>query len=182
MRGKTFRLTLSLAIAVVFTTAQSGRADESAGEYKVKAAFIYNFAQFVDWPDTAFTSADAPFVVAVVGKDPFDGILEQVVAGKRVGARRVVVKHFNSADQIGPCQILFVPMTEDDSLSGIIQKVQNSAVLTIGESEDFDSGGGCFRFFTEDNKMRFEINQDAAEQAGLRVSSKLLRLAKIFKK
>ena len=103
-------------------------------------------------------------------------------AGKRVGARRVIVKHFDSADQIGPCQILFVPMTEDDSLSGIIQKVQNSAVLTIGESEDFDSSGGCFRFFTDDNKMRFEINQDAAEQAGLRVSSKLLKLAKIFKK
>jgi hypothetical protein len=182
MRNRNFRLMLSLSVAAIFTIALPAHADEVAGEYKVKAAFIYNFAQFVDWPDTAFTSADAPFVVAVVGKDPFEGILEQVVAGKRVGARRVIVKHFDSADQIGPCQILFVPMTEDDSLSGIIQKVQNSAVLTIGESEDFDSSGGCFRFFTDDNKMRFEINQDAAEQAGLRVSSKLLKLAKIFKK
>ena len=173
---------LSLTMTVAFSIALPARADEFAGEYKVKAAFIYNFAQFVDWPETAFSSADAPFIVAVVGKDPFEGILEQVVAGKRVGARRVIVKHFDSADQIGPCQILFVPMTEDDSLSGIIQKVQNSAVLTIGESEDFDSSGGCFRFFTDDNKMRFEINQDAAAQAGLRVSSKLLKLAKIFKK
>jgi len=173
---------LSLAVAVVSTIALPAQADEGAGEYKVKAAFIYNFARFVDWPDTAFSSADAPFVVAVVGKDPFEGILEQLVAGKQVGARRIVVKHFDSADQIGPCQILFVPMSEDDSLSGIIQKVQNSPVLTIGESEDFDSSGGCFRFFTDDNRMRFEINQDAAEQAGLRVSSKLLKLAKLFKK
>src|SRR5580658_8662880 len=117
MRNRNFKVMLSLSVAAIFTIARPAHAYEVAGEYKVKAAFIYNFAQFVDWPDTAFTSADAPFIVAVVGKDPFEGILEQVVAGKRVGARRVIVKHFDSADQIGPCQILFVPMTEDDSLS-----------------------------------------------------------------
>jgi hypothetical protein len=182
MCGKNFRLALQGALVVVMTVALPTRADEPTGEYKVKAAFIYNFAQFVDWPDTAFTTADAPFVVAVVGKDPFEGILEQVVAGKHVGARRVVVQHFDSADQIGACQILFVPTTEDDSLSRIVQKVQNSAVLTIGESEDFCSSGGFIRLFTEDNKVRFEINQEAAEQVGLRISSKLLKLARIFKK
>jgi YfiR/HmsC-like len=182
MRGNHFRLMLGLAMAVVFTIARPMRADESAGEYKVKAAFIYNFAQFVDWPDKAFAGSDSPFVLAVVGKDPFDGILEQVVAGKLIGGRRIVVQHFDSVDQIGTCQILFVPTTEDDSLSQIIQKVHSSAVLTIGESDDFDSTGGCFRFFTEDDKMRFEVNQEAAEVAGLRVSSKLLKLARIFKK
>src|SRR5580704_2288249 len=154
MCRQTNRFKPLLAIAAIIGLALLCGTDESSQEYKVKAAFIYNFAQFVDWPDTAFTSADAPFIVAVVGKDPFEGILEQVVAGKRVGTRRVIVKHFDSADQIGQCQILFVPMTEDDSLSRIIQKVQNSAVLTIGESEDFDSSGGCFRFFTDDDKMR----------------------------
>ncbi len=182
MRGKKFRLTLSVAVAVVSTIARPMRADEATAEYKVNPDFIYNFAQFVDWPDKAVTSGDAPFEVAVVGKDPFDGILEQVVAGKRIGSRRVVVQHFDSADQIGPCQILFVPTTEDDSLGRIIQKVQKNAVLTIGESDDFASTGGCFRFFTEDDKMRFEVNQEAAEGAGLRVSSKLLKLARIFKK
>src|SRR5580700_950009 len=150
MRNRNFRLMLSLSVAAIFTIARPAHADEVAGEYKVKAAFIYNFAQFVDWPDSAFTSADAPFVVAVVGKDPFDGILDQAVAGKKVGARQVVVRHFDSVDQISHCQILFVPTTEEDSLARIIQKVGNSPVLTIGETDSFPLAGGCFRFFTED--------------------------------
>jgi YfiR/HmsC-like len=182
MCSKNFIFTLWGTLIVVLTLALSVRADEPAREYKVKAAFIYNFAQFVDWPTSAFESADAPFVVAVVGKDPFNGLLEEVVAGKRVGGRTVVVQHFDSSAGIGQCQILFVPMTEEGSLGTIIQKMQNKPVLTIGEVDDFTEEGGCFRFFTEDNKMRFEINQDAAEQAGLRISSKLLRLARIFKK
>lgn len=171
-----------LAIAAVLVLALPCGADEPSQEYKVKAAFIFNFAKFIEWPREVFSSADAPFVIAVVGADPFNGALEQAVAGKKVGTRRVEIRHFDSVDKIGPCQILFVPTTDGESQARIIQKVENDHVLTIGESDDFDSSGGSLRFFTEDNKMRFEINTDATDQAKLKISSKLLKLAKIYKK
>jgi hypothetical protein len=155
---------------------------EPAQEYKVKAAFIYNFARFIEWPQEVFASADSPFVIGVVGTDPFNGALEQAVTAKKVGTRRVEIQHFDSVDQIGPCQILFVPTSDDESETKIIQKVENDHVLTIGESDSFDSIGGSFRFFTEDNKMRFEVNTDATDHAKLKISSKLLKLARIFKK
>src|SRR5277367_3702098 len=144
MCSKNFKMFWRTVLLVVMFAAPL-RADEPAREYKVKAAFIYNFAQFVDWPDSAFNNADAPFVVAVVGKDPFEGILEEMVAGKRVGGRTVVVEHFDSSEQIHECQILFVPMTEEDALGAIIEKLQHKPVLTIGEADDFTKEGGCFR-------------------------------------
>ena len=92
------------------------------------------------------------------------------------------IRHFDSVDKIGPCQILFVPTTDDDKEAKIIQKVKGKHVLTIGESENFDSSGGCLRFFTQDNKIRFEINTGSADQEQLKISSKLLKLARIFEK
>jgi hypothetical protein len=156
--------------------------DEPSQEYKVKAAFIYNFARFIEWPPEAFANADAPFVIAVVGTDPFNGALEQAVAGKKVGTRRVEIRHFDSVEKIGSCQILFLPTTDDDAQAQIIHKVANDHVLTVGDSENFDSNGGSFRFFMEDNKMRFEVNTDATDRDKLRISSKLLKLARIYKK
>jgi hypothetical protein len=157
-------------------------ATEPTQEYKVKAAFIYNFARFIDWPAGVFANDDAPFVIAVVGTDPFNGGLEQAVAGKKISGRRVEIRHFDSVDKIGLCQILFVPTTDDETETQIIQKVANDSALTVGECENFTALGGSFRFFTEDNKMRFEVNTDATDRAKLRVSSKLLKLARIFKK
>jgi hypothetical protein len=158
-------------------------AGEPSQEFKVKAAFLYNFARFIEWPGSAFKDANSPFVIAVVGKDPFDGALEQAVSGKTIGNRKVEIRHFDSVDKIGPCQILFVPATDDESERQINEKVKNDPVLTVGESERFVSdGGGAVRFFTDDGKMRFEISTDATDAAQLKVSSKLLKLARIFKK
>jgi hypothetical protein len=149
---------------------------------QVKAAFLYNFTQFIDWPESAYASADAPFIVAVVGADPFNGELENAMEGKTEGGHAIVVKHFKSADDIGTCHLLFVPGTEDKNLTAIIQKLGSSPVLTVGESDAFPWADGVIRFFLESNKIRFEINPDAAEKAQLKVSSKLLKLARIFKK
>ena len=157
-------------------------AGEPAPEYMVKAAFIYNFARFIEWPNEVFASGNAPFVIAVVGDDPFKGALEQAVAGKKVGNRNVEIRHFDSVDKIGSCQILVVPTTDDEAEAQILRKVEKDHVLTIGESDNFSSIGGCIRFFAEENKVRFEINTDASDHAGLQISSKLLKLARIFKK
>jgi hypothetical protein len=175
-------LSFAWTLAVALVIALTAGADDSSKEYKVKAAFIYNFAQFVDWPDSAFVSSDAPFVVVIVGKDPFNGLLDRAVGGKSVGNRRAVVQHIDSIDQIGSCQILFVPQTDDDSLTQILKKIQDRPILAIGENENLPSLGGCCRFFTEDDRVRFEINLDAANAANLKISSKLLKLARIYQK
>jgi len=167
----------------MLTIAFSARADDdSRREYKVKAAYIYNFAQFVEWPDSAFASPDAPFVVVVVGKNPFEDLLELAVGGKTIGNRRAVVQHIDSIDQLGACQILFIPATDDESLAEIVRRVRTRPVLTIGENDDLCILGGCFRLFTEEGRLRFEINREVAENAGLKISSKLLKLARIFRK
>jgi hypothetical protein len=182
MRWQAERLKSALAIVALLGAAVICRAGEPSREYKVKAAFIYNFARFIEWPPEVFPNSEAPFVVAVVGADPFDGALEQVVSGKKIGARRVEIRHFDSIDNIGPCQILFVPSTDDVSEARIIQKIGNDHVLSVGESETFAANGGTLRFFSEGNKIRFEVNTDAADRARLQISSKLLNLARIFKK
>jgi hypothetical protein len=183
MHGRNFRFTLTSMLMMAIITVLPAWAQETSREYKVKAAFIYNFAQFGEWPDSAFAAPDASFVVVVVGKDPFNGLLERAVSGKMIGKRRAVVQHIDSIDQIGACQILFIPAMDDDSVAQILNKVQNRPVLTIGENENFSVlGGGCRFFTTEDNRLRFEVNLDAVEGAGLKMSSKLLKLARIFRK
>lgn len=150
-------------------------------EYQVKAAMIFNFAQFVEWPADAFQSSDSPLVIAVVGTNPFGDVLERLVEGKTISGRAVGVKYFTSADRIGPCHVLFVPASLNRELSRIMRAIEGQPVLSIGETEEFPWAGGIIRFYTEDNKVRFEINPEAAERARLKISSKLLKLARIFR-
>jgi len=162
-------------------TAQS-RADDPPPEYAVKAAFIYNFTQFITWPDDVLPAADAPFVIATVGGDPFAGALEQAMQGKTVGNRPIVVKHFAGADDIGPCQVLFVPATADADLAADLTKVGKNPILTVGESQPFLDAGGCIRMFVEDARMRFAIDPDVAVAARLKIAARLMQLARIYKK
>jgi hypothetical protein len=166
----------------VLTAALPCRADAPTREYQVKAAFIYNFTAFVQWPDSAFASKDSPFVVATIGTDPFDGALEQAMRGKSVAGRSVVVQHFASIDSMSPCELLFVPASQDSSLNDLFAKLNGLPVLTVGESDSFSPAGGAIRFFVEEKKMRFEIDPDSTNGAGLKVSAKLMKLARIYKK
>ncbi|HEX4055039.1 MAG TPA: YfiR family protein [Tepidisphaeraceae bacterium] len=158
------------------------RADAPTWEYQVKAAFIYNFTQFVEWPKSAFTDAKSPFVVATVGKDPFHGALEKAMDGKSVGSRAVSIRHFDDPDHMDICQILFVPASLDSSLSGVFNKVGAKPVLTVGETDAFCPAGGGIRFFIENDHMRLELNHDATDAAGLKISARLMSLAKPYKK
>jgi hypothetical protein len=179
-RWKNFAVPSMLVIAVAVCLARSAYA--ASREYQVKAAFIYNFTQFIEWPKDAFSSPDAPFIIAVVGDDPFDGALDKILAGKSVGNRPIVTRHFSSVADIRPCQILFVSMTADASLQAVIEKIGKAPVLTVGESEELLSTGGAVRLFLEDGKMRFQINPDVLEAARLKASAKLMQLARIYKK
>ena len=175
-----------MAILVLLFSAAIGRAlaaadDDANREYQIKAAMIFNFAQFAEWPANAFESADSPLVIAVEGSNPFGDVLEQLVAGRTISRRRVVVKFFPSVARIETCHLLFIPGDQGAELNRALQKVQGKPVLTVGETDAFPKAGGVIRFFTDDNKLRFEINTQAAEQAHLTISSKLLKLARIFK-
>ena len=167
--------------AVLFLFPGTARA-EQLQEYQVKAALLYNFTQFVQWPDKAFGSAAEPFVVATVGEDPFGGELERAMEEKSVAGHAVVVKHFASAGELGKCHLLFVPKSEDSRLSAIFDAVGDKPVLTIGDTDAFPWAGGTIRFFLDQDRIRFEINTDSADKAALKISSKLLKLARIFKK
>ena len=145
-------------------------------EYRVKAAFLYNFARFVDWPAEAFRDPGEPFSICVIGQDPFGPSLDDVVAGKAVGGRPVAIRRITDARQSGPCQVLFVGSAADKHALSVL-KSPKSAVLTVGDAANSTSGEVIIRFIMENGKVRFEINTTAADRALLHISAKLLSLA-----
>ena len=149
-------------------------------EYKLKAVYLLNFMQFSEWPDSAFADARAPIVLGVVGIDQFGTVLDEVVQSEKVGAHPITVVRFRTGDEITKCQALFVCTSEKDNCQAILDGVQGSSTLTVSEISGFNYLGGCIRLYVENNRLRFEINMKALKQARLRMSSKLLRLAKII--
>ena len=154
-------------------------AENTAAEYEVKAAFLFNFARFVEWPPGAFASPTAPIGVCVLGEDPFGDALNRVVAGKTLGDRSLAVRRGKKVKELGGCEIIFVSSSEHERVPEILQELGKAPVLTVGESADFAAEGGDVQFTLEDNHVRFLVNVDATERAGLKVSSKLLTLAHV---
>ncbi len=150
-------------------------------EYELKAAFLFNFAKFVDWPPNTFAGPDAPFLVCVLGTDPFGGALDNALRGKVIAEHPASVSRIKRVADINGCQILFVAASESHLLPEILAKIRGQFVLVIGETDDFASSGGAIQFTLEENRVRFFINPDAAGRAGLKISSKLLALAKIVR-
>jgi len=152
----------------------------SLQEYEVKAAFLFNFAKFVEWPANAFTSADEPIILGILGADPFGDSLKPLEE-KTAGGRRLVIKRFVSAEALEKCHILFVSRSSAKDFPQILPTTRNWNVLTVGEVRGFTEAGGIINFVLVDKKIRFEINVDAAQQAGLKISSQLLKVAKIVR-
>ncbi|MBI3849399.1 MAG: YfiR family protein [Verrucomicrobia bacterium] len=148
-------------------------------EYQVKAAFLYNFAKFVEWPSVSAASNDAPFVVGVLGRNPFGADLDQILKDKIVNRRPVKIKQCETAQAARNCQILFIGATEETRLPQIFEALKGAAVLTVSDIRRFADRGGMICFVMEENKVRFEINKSNAQQAGLTVSAQLLKLAKV---
>lgn len=149
------------------------------GEYDVKAAFLFNFAKFVTWPPQAFSSADDPIVLGVLGEDPFGSELARLAAGVRVQGRSISILRGSSAAQLARCHIVFISSSERGRLRQIVQALHEagSSALTVGESDNFLDAGGMVRFVLEQNKVRFAIRPEPAVRVGLTISSKLLSLA-----
>jgi hypothetical protein len=144
----------------------------------VKVAFLFHFSQFVEWPPETFKDAGSPVTYCTVGADPFGGLLEAGLNGKTIEGRPVHVEHFKQVQEIQGCQIVFLGTSEKKFIATTLANLKASPILTVGESENFAKQGGMIGFFLEDNKVRFEINLGAAEQAKLKISARLLTLAK----
>jgi len=142
-----------------------------ADEYQVKAAFLFNFAKFIEWPDSAFKTPDEPISICVLGKNPFVSALEGVVRGNSIGGRNLVVREVSNAQQANSCHILFVDASKPKQLRQLLEDLKGLSILTVGNTEDFAANGGMINFKLKDGRIRFEIAVDAAERARLRISS-----------
>ena len=146
-------------------------------EYQVKAAFLLNFAKFVEWPSTTFADDKEPLCFGVLGANPFGTDLEQFLRDKTIGGRPLSVRECRTVEDGKKCQILFVSAAEAKRLPDILKALQGANVLTVGENDGFIESGGIINFISEANKIRFQINEAVAKAAGLKISSKLLSLA-----
>ena len=168
-----------LSAVSIFAICLGSAGQTSTVEYQIKAAFLYNFAKFVDWPPQAFAGTGDPFAFCVAG-DAFAGALEKVLNAETLNGRRLVVRRIAPADKLQACQIIYVASSESGRYPQITT-LGNSPVLTVGETEDFIDSGGMIRFVETGHRIQFQINTEAAERASLKLSSKLLRLAEIVR-
>ena len=192
MRNKAY--SLIVLTSVLFMAAIDLKAADDAApsqEYQVKAAFLYNFLQFVDWPDEKLADTDESLIIGIIGKNPFGNAFEPI-KDKKVKNKTVVIKHFESFEKLKSsavkdnqdietlkkCHLLFICSSEQQHLKEIIDTVKDHNVLTVGEMDGFLEAGGIINWFVEDKKIRFDINATAARESKLEIRSNLLRLAK----
>jgi len=191
--SKAIRTLVIIAAAYFWaTSAAPVRGDELQLEYKVKAAFLYNFLKFVDWPAERMADSNEPITIGIIGKDPFRDAFESI-KDKKIRDRKVAVRRFKGLkqleesdpnqtrrqyDALRKCHLLFVCPSEERNVRKILKIVRDHPVLTVGDTRGFLEAGGVLNFLTENDKLRFEINIAVAEQAKLKIRAQLLRLAK----
>jgi hypothetical protein len=171
-----------LLSAMAFGSHAEALDSSDSSEYLIKAGFIYNFAKLVEWPTASFAQPDSPIVIGILGEDPFGATLDRIVADKKINGRGFAVKRVKwSRDfkDLRDCNILFVSSSEKEHIESVIDAMKGLPILTIGDAPGFAKRGGIINFMLEDNKVRFEVNVEAAKHADLTISSRLLTLARI---
>lgn len=168
-----------LILSAVFDTEEKSYAQhQKPTEYEVKAAYIYNFAKFVEWPARPSRNASAAMTVCLLGEDPFGPALS-AIEGKTVGDKKIIIKRNSLSQNFGDCDILFISNSEKEELARILEAIGDLSVLTIGDTKGFAQQGVMINFYIEEKRVRFEINPKAAVRAGLKISANLLRIANI---
>ena len=165
----------SIALTIVPLPALEPADSPRPSEYEVKAAFLYNFAKFVKWPDEELQGST--FVIAVLGQDPFGEALDKTIAGKTILDKKVEIRRLEAVSAANQAQILFVSSSEKARLAEILKALEGESVLTVGESDGFTERGGMIAFKLRSDVVRFDINLDQVERARLKMSSQLIRLA-----
>ena len=165
----------ALVLALLGSTAAAATAPPAISEeYQVKAVFLFNFAQFVEWPARAFRDPTSPLVIGVLGTDPFGAYLDELVKGEKVGERPLLVRRYTRVEEIADCHILFIGASEASVLEKVVAQLKDRSILTVGDMDLFTRRGGMVRFLTENGKIRLRIYLEAAEAHNLKISSKIL--------
>ena len=173
-------LCLLLALGVVCSSGVVAGAESLAPTmHQVEAAFLFNFAKFVTWPDDAFRRSEDSLIIGVLGEDPVGVILEETVRDKTIMGKKLAVKRFMRVQDAVKSHILFLSSSEESHLPQILKGLERATVLTVSDMEQFAERGGMIAFTVEDQKVRFNVNVDAVERAGLKMGSQLLKLARI---
>ena len=167
-----------LVVGVANAAAQSSASPSGAAEYDVKAAYLYNFARFVEWPTAApHRQSDATLDICVLGQDPFGGRLDAMMADATVRGRKLATRRLTSATAAAGCHVLFVGASDEREVSRVLATLAQADVLTVSDMPEFVRLGGMLQFVVQGSRVRFHVNLAACEAAGLRVSSDLLRVA-----
>ena len=156
-------------------------AQKSTREYQLKAAFLFNFTQFVEWPSESFPTSQTPAVIGILGKDPFGAYLEEIIRGETINRHALVIRHFDNIEEVTNCHILFINVSDKSQVQSILKNIKGKNILTISEASGFSKLGGMIRLYTKDDKINIQINVDATKEEKLIISSKLLKLAEIVK-
>jgi hypothetical protein len=167
-----------LVIFALFTINPDACAEQpDATEYQVKAAYLYNFGKFVAWPDISEEGTDRRFAICVLGEDPFGPVLDSAIAGATIRGNGVVARRIAKPQEIDGCRILFISNSERDRLQEVLMAIDKARVLTVSDIPQFSEHGGMIQFVLDRSRVRFEINVTNAENAGLNLSSELLKVA-----
>jgi hypothetical protein len=166
-------------LLLVFGILLSASQPTDSREYQIKAAFLFNFTQFVEWPVDAFPEEGTPLVIGILGEDPFDNYLKETVSGEKINGHPLVIQHYKNIDDVKTCHILFINQAEINKPGQGVINLKGKYILTVSDGNDFIKQGGMIRFITKNNKIQIQINPDAAKEVNLIISSKLLRIAEI---
>lgn len=150
---------------------------QHASEYEVKAAFLFNFTKFTEWPGDAFARQSDFFILGILGKDPFGEYLDEIAEGEKVAEKKLLIQRYNSVDEIRDCQILFINMPGETAY--VIDRLKGRSILTVSDDSIFSKLGGIVQFYNDNGAVRLQINPIAAKEANIDISSKLLRIARI---
>jgi hypothetical protein len=172
---------LAVAGALAVSAQPACAQRDQVGEYELKAAILYNLSRFVDWPPSAYVDSQAPTVLCVLGQDPFGDSLRPLEQKQDPGGRPVTIRRLKNEIGIRECHVLYISTSERKTVTQILSRLKGSSVLTVGEMSQFAAQGGIVQFTLEDKQVRFQINLDAASRMTLKISSRLLVLARIVK-
>lgn len=158
----------------------SAQTASTVSEYQVKAVCLFNFTQFVEWPATSFPAEQSPMVIGIIGENPFGTYLEETVADEKVNGHPLIVRYYKRVEDIDMCHVLFINLNETNKIRDVITGLKGRNILTVTNQTSSSKQEEIIRFFIKNNKMQFQINLEAAKDANLTISSKLLKLARIF--
>ncbi len=180
-RTRIAKILCALLVLFLLGGMRSSNSVDPTTEYQLKAVFLFNFAQFVIWPDKSFENEKDPFVIGILGENPYGSFLDETIRGESVNGHRIVVRRYSNIQDIKTCHILYINLKNQDELEEVIAKVKNRNILTVGDSDKLTQLGGIISFFITNNKVGIKINLESVNATELSISSKLLRLATIVK-